>query len=438
MMTIILVIAIGSISFKFMISKKAINNDEYTIIESGSNIDKINVKGEVKSDNTTKIYSDVSLPIKEVKVDFGDRVNIGDVLAVLDTRKLEDQIKEKEVAIATVKKENKIQMDSAKAEYDNAVALSSYDNNADIRDAVTNLNKAKLDYENKEELYNKNLTLYDNNAICQEDLNQSKIAYENSKYVYDNCVTALDNVKSKVELGITLARHKYEAAKVKYDDKSQDVVIENLKQDLEKSLIKSSANGIISVKNAVEGNMSSGELFEIEDENDIIVSVDVKEVDISKIKTGQKVEIKTDATGTNIIYGEVTTIQPLANIDEKGILDLEDDSDDKEAKFEVKIKPIGQTEDLKIGMKANVNIILNEETDSYIVSDESVIKDKDNNDCLYIADKQGENYVIKKIIVTKGTETDTEVEILGQDLKEGMILLKNPLNYKEGDIIIIK
>lgn len=434
---VIFMIIVGA-GFKItngILANEGLKKDKYTILKSGKNINKINVKGEIKNENTTNVYSNVTLTIKEIKVKIGDKVN--DVLAILDTSKLEDQIKELEAAIATSDSSNKIALAKAKAVYDNALNLSSDGKNGDIKSAETALNAAKLDLENKKRIYENNKILFDCGSVAKQDLKEYEISYENAKNTFEKCTIALNNIKTKVQLDLTTAKNNYDLERVKYQDNSQHISLENLKKDLNNAVIKSPVDGIVSAKNASVGNPSSGILFEIKDNNNITVNVNVKEVDVEKIKKGQKAEVKTDATGVDIIQGEVISVQPIAKVEDKNLLNLNDDSNDKEAEFEAKIKINDKDHKLKIGMKAKVDIILSEKKGTYTVPSESIIKDKDNNDCVYIADKIGKDYIVKQIPITKGTETDFNVEVFGQDIRDGIIVLNTPSDYEIGNKVKI-
>lgn len=50
--------------------------------------------GEIKSKESTNIYSTLNNPVQEVKVKEGDKVKVGDVLAVLDSNGLEKDIEQ--------------------------------------------------------------------------------------------------------------------------------------------------------------------------------------------------------------------------------------------------------------------------------------------------------------------------------------------------------
>lgn len=435
---VIVVLILGTFIANIVLNNQGLSDDKYTVLKLRKNINKINAKGEVKSEDSTNVYSNVNLPIKEVKIKLGDKVKANDILAILDTSKLEDQIKELESSIVTTNAANQAALENANSVYNNALVLSNNDKNQDIKNAETSLNEAKRDYENKKSLYDKYKQLHESDGISDQELQTYEISYENAEDFYEKSKVTLDNTKSKVQQDLVTAKTTYEAAKAKAEDNSQHITLESLKKDLSNAEIKAPVDGIISAKTASVGNQGSGILFEIMNPNNVTVNVDVKEVDIEKIKVGQKAEIKSDSTGGKIIQGEVVRVEEIAKTEDNNKLDLSNDSNDKEAKYEVKLKINDPTIKLKIGMKAQADIIIDEKEEVYTVPVESVIKDKDNKDCIYAAEKQGKDYIVKAISVTKGTETDTDIEIFGQDIKDNMIIINSPSDYEVGSKVRIK
>lgn len=220
---IILIIAAAS-GYKIKTSlyaDKGLEKTAYTILKLGNSINRINVKGEVKGEDTVKISSEVTFPIKEVNFEEGDRVKKGDILAVLDVSSLEDKIEELESSIKTDDQANAIIVANAKAAYDSALKLSSEENNSDIQNAVSALEVAKTDYENKKNLYEKNKVLFDNGVITEQQLKDCEVAYDTAKSIYEKYTVALDNIKEKVQLNLTTAKNNYDAAVVKSQDNTK-------------------------------------------------------------------------------------------------------------------------------------------------------------------------------------------------------------------------
>lgn len=65
------------------------------------------------SENTTFIYAQKSLPVKEIKVALGDKFKSGDVIAVLDDSSLQQQLEQKQAQIASSEKTSSISIKTA-------------------------------------------------------------------------------------------------------------------------------------------------------------------------------------------------------------------------------------------------------------------------------------------------------------------------------------
>ena len=116
---------------------------------------------------------------------------------------------------------------------------------------------------------------------------------------------------------------------------------------------------------------------------------------------------------------------------------IEPIDNEDEAEFQVKIRFDDKDERIMNGMNAIIDIIVDEKDDVYTVPSACIFKE-DDNDYIYAAVKKDGKHVVTKIPVTKGTESDTNVEIDGDDLDDNMIVLNTPADYDEGKIINIK
>jgi HlyD family secretion protein len=146
--------------------------------------------------------------------------------------------------------------------------------------------------------------------------------------------------------------------------------------------------------------------------NSLITSTFINEIDISKIKSGQKVTIGIDAFPEKIMYGEVTSI---ANVGQ-----LMPRSDAKV--FEVKINVKGNDPDLKPSMTTSNIIQTGYVEDAIYIPLESVFKN-DSLNYVYLPQKK-----MVKQVVELGLENENSVVVL-QGLKKGDIVsLTEPEN----------
>ena len=426
----------------FINNKNGITSEKYTVLSKGKSINSIQAKGEIQGlDDTYMIYADAKVQnftVAKVNYEVGDTVKEGDILAVLDTSDLEKDIEESRERLKTSKSEAAAQL---KIKEDAYTSLQDkYNNNLNlaINECEKNVQAAKIDLDEKNRIYEQNETLVLNGALSNEQLTQSKAALDNAQNTYDKAVSAFESSKKDVEIALNTAKNEYEAAKCAYEDKSGDIALEIKEKQLEDCQIKATKSGTITKVNAKEGTPSgNNELFEIQDLSNLIVKADVKESDIYDISINQKVEITTDSLKDESLTGTVLSIDPVAKKEDYDPLSLNDDSQDDEAEFVVKIKFDQDDERIKSGMNADVDIILEEKDDTFKVPCSCIVKDGDDN-YIYVAEKSGEQYIVKSIPVTKGIENDIEVEIYGSDIKEGIIVLNSPSDYDIGKIINIK
>ncbi|SFC41058.1 efflux RND transporter periplasmic adaptor subunit [Clostridium uliginosum] len=439
--TIILSIVTVVVLF-FIISRimmpKAKPDIKYTALSKGNIVNNINVLGQVKSEKSTNVYTTLNNQVKEVNVKVGDAVKAGDVLAVLDTTNLKNEIEQATATTDATEANAKVELDSRKKAYEDALYLDNNDLNKEISDTNATAKGAKLNLDDKEKVYEYNKVLLQYGEISQQDLNKTKIDFENAQSDYDKAVISLENAKVKISSDLSTAKNNYETAKINYDNKSQRIALESKKKQLEDCQIKAPVNGIVTSVNAVVGNPSTGSLFQIEDLEDVTVTVDIKEIDISNIKVGQKAEIKTDATEDTSIDGEVLSVESIAKKDNVPQIQGqgESQSTSNNVNFQAKIKMKDLNDKIKVGMNARVNIILNEKSDIYTVPHESIVQDGDNKS-IFVAEKQGDKYIIKQVPVTIGMESDFNVEISGEGISDGIFVINDPSNYPVGSIVEI-
>ena len=426
-----------------IIMPKPVPNVKYTVLSKGKIINTINVLGAIKSKNSTNVYSTLNNPIKEVRVKVGDKVKKGDILAILDSAGLEKDIEQATVSTEVAEANTKIQLDTAKKAYDDELHLYNSNSNTEIKNAEETLTLAKINFDDKKKIYENNKALFEAEAISKSDLNKLEIEFYTSKSDYEKAKVALENIKVKTNQVLNTAKNNYETAQINSGNNSQRIAIEKQKQHLDDCTIKATTDGTITDANAVVGNSGSGILFQIEDLDNAEITLSIKEVDIANVKVGQRAEIKTDGTGEEITPGEVLSVNPTAkkgNISQgTGNSGTQSQGTSTDAGFEAKVKLNNMNENMKVGMSARVNIVLNEKLDIYTVSSESIVENEKGK-CIYVADKSDEKengYIVKELPIKTGLESDFNVEISGEGISDGILIIDDPSTHKVGEKIQI-
>lgn len=447
---IVLVIILGFTIYKVKFSKPATTQStvKYTVLKKSNIATTINSSGAIKSGDSTNIYSNLQYNVASINVEVGSVVKKGDVLATIDTSTLEEQLAESEQTLEANETKNQLSLASAKQKYDNLKYLYDNNLNTDIIDGENSLEAAKLDLEKKTKAYDYNKVMYDNGEISQQDLNDKKIEYENAKNTYDKATVSLEAKKINAKQSLDEAKTSYENAKASADDKSNRLAFEDKKKKLQDAKVIATVDGTVTNVNAVVGVQASGALFVIQDLGNLIVNASVDETDVGKVKVGQKARITTDASGNEVIEGEVVNVEPVSSTQSasnsstnsstgKTTTSTTSNSTSSDVSFTVKIQLKGQSDKVKVGMNSVINIITDEKNDVYSVPYGAIVNNN-RQSVIYTAEKNGDKYIVKEIPVTKGLESDTSVEIDGSDISEGMIVLSEPSNYKVGDVVAIQ
>ena len=448
---VLLVIALGFTIYKVKFAKKATtqSNVKYTTLKKTNIATAISSSGAIKSGDSTNVYSNFTYNVESIKVNIGDVVKKGDVLATIDTTTLEEDIAQSTQSVTANEEKANLALNSAKQKYDNLQYLYDNNLNTDIINAEKAVDTAKLDLEDKTKTYEYDKAMLASGAMSQDAVNKAEIAVENAQSTSDKATVALEATKVTANQSLAEAKTAYETAQATVSDKSARLQLQNKQDELKNREVVAPVDGTVTNVNAVVGTQASGALFVIQDLSNLIVNATVDETDIANIKVGQRVEITTDASGTDIIPGQVASFEPVSSTASANTSSTSgsgsksstttsstSNSTSSDVTFNVKVQLTGQNDKVKVGMNSVVNIITNEKNDIYSVPYGSVVKNKGQSS-VYAAVKQGTQYIVKEIPITKGIESAANVEIEGADLSDGMIILSDPASYSVGGNVAI-
>jgi HlyD family secretion protein len=214
--------------------------------------------GQLKPTHTVDVGSQVSGIMDSVLVNYNDHVKTGQVLAKINTEKLDAQVQQ-----------DKAQLASARASVDNA-----------------KVTVAETEAEYKRDLDARQRSKYQ--IVSQHDVDAAKAAY-------DRAVVAVTTAQASVTQ--TEANLKIDVANVNF------------------AVIKSPVDGIVLSRSVEPGqtiaaSFSVTTLFEIaEDLRKMILQVNIDEADVGKVKVGQHVLFTVDAYPGRQFPGAITIIR---------------------------------------------------------------------------------------------------------------------------------
>jgi HlyD family secretion protein len=251
-----------------------------------------------------------------------------------------------------------------------------------VTSAQTNLTKQNITLSNDKNsrTIDKSKVDADNSAIAVaktqlEEANQALSAATSvsttSKATIDMLTSNVTNAQSNLtKLNTTLVS---DQNAIKVDDNK--IVMDNLSvsdaeaqlntanQQLEKATIIAPISGVVTAVNNTNGDsVTAGKaVITVVDMNSMKVKVSVDELDISKVKIGQKSDIKIDAVKDKNYEGTVETIAQTGT------------SSNNVTTYEVVIA-INNSDGIKLGMNANVTISVENKASALVIPVEALIE----------------------------------------------------------------
>jgi membrane fusion protein, multidrug efflux system len=256
---------------------------EYVFLQSHAETDDAQVDGDI-----SPVIARVSGYVQEIRFKDNQYVHAGDTLVVLDDRDYKIKLDQAQAA-QTAAQKNVAAAGAAIAESQSNIAVQK----ANIEQAQVRLWKATQDY-------GRYKNLYDDHAITKAQLDEATADR-------DAAQANLDAAKSQVPVidrRINTSREQTVATSAIIDSRKADVDYARLQ--LTYTVITAPASGIISKRNIQLGQLvqAGSPLFSIVHE-DIYVTANFKETQLSDIKDGQKVDIRVDAFDKQVIPGTV-------------------------------------------------------------------------------------------------------------------------------------
>ena len=393
--------------------------------------------GNVESSQSSSLTWKTSGVVEDVNVSLGDSVEVGQVLAVLEEDSLSADILNAEIPLIEAKDSyDDLQVsETAKAQAykdlrDKEVELRDAELFAEglkypiadqeaIDAAKKAMDSAKDAYDNaaaeyqsvilRDHLDEKKKSLYE---TLQSTLNTYAKAYDLWLYDVNN---ASENTKKQAAADIEVAKSAYEDALKTFqtysdgfpreeDIKSAKLSIATAQDNYDKRSILADINGIVTFVNPRSGDyVTKGETaVRIDNRDRIFVPIDISEIDIVKIENGQEAAVVLDANTGKTYRGIVNKIS------------RQGDETDNTVSFETFVEIMDPDDSVKIGMTAEIHIILEEKTDVLLAAS-NAISSEDGHYYLEVLNGTEKRKIPVEIGMTNGVIT----EITSGEVSEG-------------------
>lgn len=222
----------------------------------------VTATGTLEPTNQVDVGSELSGIIKSVEVDYNDRVKVGQVLAKLDTSKLESQVLESKASLASA--------------------------HAKVLQAQATINETRNELKRLKEVRK----LSNNKAVSQHDLDAAQAELDRAKADEASAKASVSQAEATLELNET---------------------------DLGKASIRSPINGVVLTREVEPGqtvaaSLQAPVLFTLaEDLTKMELHVDVDEADVGQVKQGQEATFTVDAFPTRNFPAKIKQVRYGSN-----------------------------------------------------------------------------------------------------------------------------
>ena len=411
----------------------------------------VSATGTVYSTRSTDVYSNLNYPVETVSVQVGDKVSEGDVLCELDTSSLEADIKQKQAAVWASQSAANQSLASAKSDLETYQRNVENGNDSSLANAQSGVTNAELDVQTAElevqsasanlraarrdlrdgrnnDLEDSELDkLRDNVNSCETSLEKAQTNLEKAKASLENAKASYETTKISSGDSLVTYENKVKSAQLSTNFNDQYIAIQKMQDDLGNASVLSPVFGTVTAVNVVPGGSGSGLLFVIQETDELKVITNIKEYDIASVSLGDTVKIKSDATGDAVFTGTLSLIAPTSTLTAKGST-----QSSTTAEYECEVSAASGN-GLKIGMNTRLSVITQQKKDVYAVPYEAVVTNEAGDKIVYISVPQEDGgYLAQAVPVTTGMETDLRVEVSGEALTDGALIIKSAEGIQDG------
>ena len=347
-------------------------------LQVGTITEELTVSGPVSGTDSVDVVSGIHAEVSEILVKEGDRVEAGQLLAVIDSEDLQ-----KEVDIA----QNACDLAEAAFREQQILAENGYA-------------KAAQDYEAARTAYERTSALFQSGSVSQLDLetaaNQMQDAQRELRAY--RLVDGKPAAPESYELQIQSARYE----------------LDKRKEQLENARVTSPIAGTVVRVYAKVGRFADDiendlPMFSIENLDVLEMEIKISEYSIGKVETGQAAEITADILDGQTAHGEVVSISPTG--EEKG-------GGSTERVIPAAIRITDADSGLMAGITARARIRIDQAEGAFIVPMGAVLE-TDEGTWIFAA----EGNRLKRIPVETGVESDVQIQVIPVEegsLQEGM------------------
>jgi HlyD family secretion protein len=297
---VILVLLIGVAYIAFGSSKEKENGLKYVEVTKDTIVDKALAVGQLEPRQEIQVKSKISGIVKKLHVDIGENVRAGDAL----------------------------------------ITVAPNPTPLEYSEAKRRLELAEVDFENAQKIFGRQRELFEKNLSSQQQFDINKAEFDNAKLNRDLAQEKFDLLQKGVTVG----------------GKNENTIVSPIEGTVLEKLVNE-GDPVVPLTSYQAGTP----LLTLAPMEELIFKGTVDEIDVGKLKSGMKTDIKVGALPGEEVEGVLSKISPKAK------------KQDNTTLFDIEIEVTDQgSKTLRAGYSANADIIISRK-DSILVIPERLV-----------------------------------------------------------------
>ena len=435
-LAVIIVVGVGAMRANQQ--AQSISNYQTETVAQGNLTSLVGGTGTVRPNRTANLVWSIPGYVGTVDVSEGDLVNADQLIASLDADKLPANVIAAQADLIAVQKQLDDLQNSSLATVQAAQTVSEtqkslidveaiYEKEFDTDKYQDELDKAAEDVlDAKEKLDDAvdELEPYldrdpDNSTRkkYQDEVDDAQKEYDEAVRAYDLLVLEQAIAWQNVEvLRAQLADAERAYARVEDGPNSDDISALQAQMDATQATLDSvditaPFVGTITKLDIETGDpVNAGQVVaRLDDLSQLLIDVPISEVDINRIKIGQEARLTFDAVQENEFTGKVVEVSQVG-VSVQGVVE-----------YQVTIEVLDATDDIRVGMTAAVNIVV-ETLEEVLIVPNRAVRSMNGSYVVYVI----ENDELIMVPVVLGANSDTYSEVTDGKLRDGDRVVLNP------------
>ena len=384
----------------------------------GDLIVSVSGSGDIDVSNEANLVFGTGGRIDRIFIDEGDEVAEGEVLAGLDTAPLELAVTQAQAALAQAqiaRTQAQIAQTQAQAALTQAQAVLAQAEAARTQVQIV-FNLAEDDLEDAYDFLRWSKRTFD---TMDAALEEAEVLYETAELEFKVAETQLAAAELQIEatgLQLEIAESQLEIVEPQIEAadlqlEAAEQALEEAQRQLDMATITAPFDGAVVSVDVNEGDTVSAvtPIVHLIDLSSIELKAGIDEIDIADVKPGQKAAISLDALPDLQLEGEVTSINLMPTVEAGLVI------------YDVIISfDVAEDSDLRIGMSATVDIIIDERSNVLLVPNRAITQDSQGNPIVKVMiDEEIEEIEERPVVLGISDAFQTEIV---DGLEEGEVV----------------